>query len=77
MQRVTNEAAAITLPIMIVQGGADRCVTPDNAQMLYGKVGSADKTTKVYEGLYHEVFNEPEHRQVLGDVEMWLERLVK
>ncbi|NOR52080.1 MAG: lysophospholipase, partial [Gammaproteobacteria bacterium] len=24
-------------------------------------------------GLYHEVFNEPEHKQVLDDVELWLE----
>ncbi len=74
MQRVTREAPAITLPIMIIQGGADRLVTPDNARMLYDKVGSEDKTLKVYDGLYHEVFNEPEHEQVLGDVEMWLER---
>ena len=27
----------------------------------------------VYEGFYHEVFNEPEHDQVLSDVENWLE----
>lgn len=32
-----------------------------------------DKTLRVYEGLYHEVYNEPEHEQVLRDVESWLE----
>ena len=32
-----------------------------------------DKTLKVYAGLYHEVFNEPEREQVLRDVEAWLE----
>jgi alpha-beta hydrolase superfamily lysophospholipase len=31
---------------------------------------------KVYPGLYHEVFNEPERDQVLDDVVSWiLERL--
>jgi len=40
--------------------------------MLYETVGSTDKTIKVYDGLYHEVFNEPEQAQVLGDVEEWL-----
>lgn len=75
MQRVTDEASAITLPIMIIQGGADRLVDPDNAQMLYDGVSSVDKTIKIYDELYHEVFNEPEHKRVLKDVEMWIERL--
>ena len=41
--------------------------------MLHDLAGSADKTLKVYEGLYHEVYNEPEHDLVLRDVESWLE----
>jgi len=41
--------------------------------MLHDLVSSTDKTLKVYEGLYHEVYNEPEHGQVLRDVESWLE----
>ena len=72
MQRVTAEAARITLPLLIVQGSADKLVDPAGAQNLYDTVGSADKTLKIYEGFYHEIFNEPEHKQVLGDVEAWL-----
>ena len=34
---------------------------------------ASDKTIKIYDGFYHEVFNEPEHDQVLRDVETWLE----
>jgi len=73
MQRVSTEAGRITLPVLIVQGGADRLVDPSGAQMLHDKVGSKDKTIKIYEGFYHEVFNEPEHPQVLSYVEGWLE----
>lgn len=73
MQRVSAEAGKMTLPILILQGDADRLVNPTGAQMLYDTVSSTDKTLKVYERLYHEVFNEPEHQQVLGDVETWLE----
>jgi alpha-beta hydrolase superfamily lysophospholipase len=73
MQRVTAEATKITLPILIVQGKADRLVDPEGAQMLYDTVGSVDKAIKIYDDLYHEVFNEPEHVQVMGDVEAWLE----
>jgi len=32
----------------------------------------------MYSGLYHEIFNEPEHEQVLNDVKIWIEaHLVK
>ena len=73
MQTITAQAARITLPILIVQGSADRLVNPAGAQMLYDAVSSVDKEIKIYDGLYHEVFNEPEHDKVLRDVEIWLE----
>ena len=72
MLRVTAEAGVITLPITIVQGAEDGLVDPSGAQMLYDTVGSKDKTLKIYDGLYHEVFNEPERELVLKDVEDWL-----
>ncbi len=71
-QRVASEAAKITLPLLIVQGSEDKLVDPLGAQILYDRVSSTDKTLKVYEGLYHEVFNEPERGQVLNDVASWL-----
>jgi alpha-beta hydrolase superfamily lysophospholipase len=73
MQTVTVQAAKITLPILIVQGSADRLVNPEGARELYEAVSSADKQIKIYDGFYHEVFNEPEHDKVLRDVELWLE----
>ncbi len=73
MQRVTEQAAKIRLPIMIVQGSDDKVVDPRGAQLFYDLVTSEDKTIKIYDGFYHEVFNEPEHEQVLNDVKTWLE----
>jgi len=73
MKRVSAEGSRISLPILILQGGQDRLVDPSGAQMLYEKVQSKDKIVKVYDGLYHELFNEPEHDQVLSYVEGWLE----
>jgi len=73
MKRIPEIAAQITLPILLIQGGADRLVDPEGAQMLFETVQSSDKTIKIYEGLYHEIFNEPERDQVLSDVEEWLE----
>ena len=72
MSRVTAKVDKITLPFIVVQGGQDKLVDPAGAQMLYDKASSKDKTIKVYDGLYHEVFNEPERARVLKDVETWL-----
>ncbi len=70
---IRAQASRITLPILIVQGSADRLVDATGARMLYDGVSSADKEIKIYEGFYHEVFNEPERDRVLRDVERWIE----
>jgi acylglycerol lipase len=70
---VSAKLSDITLPIFIVQGGADSLVDPSGAQMLYNNVASKDKAIKIYDGLYHEIFNEPEHDRVLNDVRQWIE----
>ena len=72
MMRVMAEAGKITLPFIVLQGSEDKLVDPAGAQTLYDKASSKDKTIRIYEGLYHEVFNEPERARVLKDVETWL-----
>ena len=77
MARITAEAGKLTLPMTIVQGAKDILVEPSGAQMLYEVASSPDKTLKVYEGMHHEVFNEPDRERVLKDVENWLEKQLK
>ncbi len=72
MERVSEEAEAITVPLLILQASDDTLVDPGGAQLLYDRAGSSDKTIKVYQGLYHELFNEPERDRVLADAEEWL-----
>jgi acylglycerol lipase len=61
----------IKLPALIMagNGGLDGA----RSRVLYERIGSEDKTLKLYEGLLHEIFNEPEHPQVMADLEKWLE----
>jgi alpha-beta hydrolase superfamily lysophospholipase len=72
MQRVTKEVDQITLPFLTFIGGGEKIVNPEGARMLYDRAGSKDKTILIYDGLYHETFNEPERARVLHDMESWL-----
>lgn len=72
MQRLERDAGNIRAPLLILQGTADRLVNPAGSALLYERASSPDKTLKQYDGLYHEVFNEPEHDTVLRDVVEWL-----
>lgn len=72
IMRVNDEVNKIAVPFIVLQGSEDRLVNPQGAQMLHEKAGSQDKTIRIYQGLYHEVFNEPEREEVLADVIDWL-----
>jgi alpha-beta hydrolase superfamily lysophospholipase len=73
-QQARERLAELTLPILILHGGADTITPPSGSSYLYEHAGSADKTLKIYEGLYHEVHNEPEKEQVLDDIAEWLDK---
>jgi alpha-beta hydrolase superfamily lysophospholipase len=64
----------IELPMLILHGSADGLTSPEGSKMLHRQIGSADKKLIIYEGLYHEVYNEPEQDAVLSDVVNWLEQ---
>ncbi|MFZ5918289.1 MAG: alpha/beta hydrolase [Chloroflexota bacterium] len=68
-----QELPQIQLPALILHGTADRLADPEGSQAIYDGVRSADKTLKFYQGLYHEIFNEPEQQQVFADMAAWLE----
>ena len=74
MMHITAEASKLTLPMIIVQGAEDILVEASGAKILYDKASSKDKTLQIYDGMYHEVFNEPDRERVLKDVESWLEK---
>ena len=72
MTKLQSGMSELTLPILIMQGTQDRISDPSSSQMLFDGVSSKDKTMKLYEGFYHEIFNDPERQQVFSDMETWL-----
>lgn len=63
---------AITVPTLIMYGTGDRLCPPRGSVMLGERIGAADKTVRAYEGLYHEILNEPEQERVLDEMCSWL-----
>jgi alpha-beta hydrolase superfamily lysophospholipase len=51
----------------------DPIVAPEGSTMLAEKVGSADVTVRDWDGLKHEIMNEPERDQVIGEMLDWLD----
>jgi len=72
MEQVQQQAAAIKVPLLLLHGDADALTAPSGSRFLFEHAGSDDKTLKLYPGLYHEIFNEPEREQVFADLEAWL-----
>jgi acylglycerol lipase len=62
----------ITTPTLIAFGTADALCPPKGSAMLGERIGSSDITVRPYEGLYHEILNEPEQRTVLDGICGWL-----
>ena len=72
IQILLPQMSKIHLPILIMHGTADRLSDPRGSEILYDRVSSRDKTLKLYDGFYHEIFNEPGREQVFADMEAWL-----
>jgi acylglycerol lipase len=76
-KQLPDRVGKIKLPILIMHGGADQLADPRGSKLLYERVGSKDKTLKIYDACYHEICNEPERKQVCGDMEKWLAKHIK
>lgn len=73
MEAVKKNANQINLPILIMHGTADTMTAPSGSELLHAQCSSSDKTLRLYDGLFHEIFNEPEQKRVLSDVIDWLQ----
>lgn len=67
-------ANKITLPIKIMHGGDDNITSPEGSEWLFNHISSEDKDLVIYNGLYHEIFNEPEQQQVIDDTIGWINK---
>lgn len=74
MDEVKQGAKVINLPMLIMHGTADGLTAPSGSQWLHDSIASSDKTLTLYDGLFHEIFNEPEAHSIYAEVVGWLDQ---
>ena len=70
-------AAQLKVPCLILQAGEDRVCDANAAAEFAASVVNAPVTLRRYDGLYHEVFNEPERSRVIQDLIDWMEGILR
>ena len=76
MESAHQNAIAIRVPILMQVAGDDYLVNADSSIRFFEKLDIKDKTLRLYNGMYHEIYNETgdEKQRALGDLHDWLER---
>eukprot|EP00475_Leptophrys_vorax_P026121 TRINITY_DN3665_c0_g1_i1.p1 TRINITY_DN3665_c0_g1~~TRINITY_DN3665_c0_g1_i1.p1 ORF type:complete len:359 (+),score=62.38 TRINITY_DN3665_c0_g1_i1:25-1077(+) len=71
----TSNLSKFKTPVFVIHGTQDKMTTPQGSQQFFDGIQSEDKTIKLYEDYYHEMFNEPrnEREVVIKDVLTWVE----
>jgi alpha-beta hydrolase superfamily lysophospholipase len=74
MDKACERAPEMSLPLYMQIAGADELVDPAAARRFFEKAGSADKNLTVYDGYYHEIYNEPPEQRIrpLNDLANWI-----
>ena len=74
MKEAEANLSKITQPFIALHGTDDKLVDCESSQILYDKAGSKDKTLKMFDGGYHEVFNDLQKEEFLSTVIEWIKK---
>jgi len=61
------------LPLLLMQGGDDKIVDKDTVMKWFNQLELPEKSFKLWEGFYHEIFNEPERELVFDMAKRFVE----
>ena len=75
--RFEARQAEIALPMLVLHGTADRLTECEASKYFCEQAKSSDKSLRLYEGGYHELYNDLVKGQFLVDIITWLDARVK
>ncbi|MGH2543579.1 MAG: serine aminopeptidase domain-containing protein, partial [Ardenticatenaceae bacterium] len=82
LMKAAEDASArleqLSLPVLIMHGTVDGLTNPEGSKRLYERARSEDKTLKLWQDNYHEIFNDLDQKDVIAFMLDWLdERLTE
>jgi alpha-beta hydrolase superfamily lysophospholipase len=72
---VLERAPRWTLPTLLLYAGSDLCVAPAGSAAFAAGAPAEVVTGRVFDPLFHEIFNEPERAEVFSVLGAWLDTL--
>jgi len=72
-QWALEHVSEFSLPLLLMQGGADKIISVEAGREFSGKI-KENCTLKIWDGLYHEIHNEPEKEEVFKFLIGWLDK---
>ena len=73
--RIAADGSKISLPVLLLHGSDDSLCDPECSIYLHNLISSEQNQLIIYDGFFHEVYNEPEQETVFNDVLNWLDGL--
>ncbi len=74
---VHNNISNIKCPTLVMHGKSDGIVESSTGEWTFNNLKCSDKKLIMYEGLYHEIFNEVSKDKVIGDLLDWCNERVQ
>ena len=71
--QVIEHAQRWTVPTLLIYAGTDRVVNPEGSRAFAAAAPQQMVSAHCFEGLYHEIFNEPESEPVFERLRQWLD----
>lgn len=72
LKMLQKELVKITVPVVIVQGGNDNIISPEESRKFVEECKSEDKEFWFYEEMYHDVLFEPEIEDIAVKALEWI-----
>jgi acylglycerol lipase len=72
IRSIEKDVATIQASMLVLHGTHDRIVSPSGSEMLHEKAGAKDKTLRMYDGGYHELYNDLDKEQFMAEIITWI-----
>ncbi len=70
-----DNASKLKLPVLLMHGSSDQITDPEGSR-LFAESNEEKCTLKIWEGLYHEMYNEPEKEEVFNYLMNWINKFL-